>query len=155
MSKPTAAEKPIARPDADPPRAHERGAALIVGLVMMLALTVLGISGMNMASLELTMAGNTQSQQLAFQAAESGIEMAISRPVNAGAPLIIEEDFDAEGSYSTRSVTEFDTITLPPDGAFSTDVAAYHFNTESVGSGPRNAVSRHEQSFYVIGPGSN
>ena len=55
-------------------RPAQRGAALVVGLVLMLVLTVLGISGLNTATLELVMASNTQSQQLAFQAAETGID---------------------------------------------------------------------------------
>ena len=50
---------------------RQKGAALIVGLVLLLVLTVLGVSGINMASLELQMTGNTQAAQVAFQAAES------------------------------------------------------------------------------------
>lgn len=54
----------------------QRGAALIVGLLLLLVLTVLAISGMNSASLEFLMAGNEQFKQDAFQAAESGLEYA-------------------------------------------------------------------------------
>ena len=58
---------------------RQRGAALIVGLVLLMVLTVLGISGMNSATLELTMAGNTQFGQDAFQAAETGIDLVLAR----------------------------------------------------------------------------
>lgn len=136
-------------------RTRQRGAALIIGLVMMLALTVLGISGMNMATLELTMASNSQSQQFAFEAAETGIDLAISQPPNPGNQLVIDEDIDSDGTNDVHSVTDFVTTTLPPDGAFSTDISAYHFDTVAVGTGPRNAVSTHRQSFYVIGPDAN
>lgn len=141
----------IARPHT--PRAPQRGAALIVGLVLMLALTVLGISGMNMATLELTMANNSQAQQLAFEAAETGIDMAIAQPPNPSSPATVPSTaLDADGTYETQAETDFIRTTLPPDGAFSTDMAAYHFDTQATGSGPRNAVSRHTQSYYVIGP---
>ncbi|NND37810.1 MAG: pilus assembly protein PilX, partial [Gammaproteobacteria bacterium] len=39
---------------------RQRGAALIVGLVLMMVLTILAISTMRTSTLELSMAGNTQ-----------------------------------------------------------------------------------------------
>ena len=63
-------------------RAHaQSGAALVVGLILLLVLTILAISGMTTASLELQMAGNEQYQERAFQAAEAGIEQAIDAAV--------------------------------------------------------------------------
>ena len=50
---------------------HQRGAALVVGLLLLLVLTILAISGMTTATLELQMAGNRQYQERAFQAAEA------------------------------------------------------------------------------------
>jgi hypothetical protein len=135
------------------PRTAERGAALVVGLVLLLVLTVLGISGMNTATLELVMANNMQQQQLAFQAAETGIDLAIgngtyltSVPTNfVGGPA--------------RSVMNCVATTNVPDIGFSMGVPAggaqaYHFDVVAVGTGPRNAISTHNQSFYVVGPGS-
>jgi type IV pilus assembly protein PilX len=60
---------------------RERGAALVVGLLLLLVLTLLAISGMTTASLELQMAGNEQYQERAFQAAEAAIERAIQAGV--------------------------------------------------------------------------
>ena len=56
---------------------RQRGAALVIGLILLLVLTVLAISGVNSASLEFFMAGNEQFRQNAFQAAETGIERAL------------------------------------------------------------------------------
>lgn len=64
-------------------RAQQHGAALIVGLVLLMVLTVLAISAMRTATLDLTMAGNTQFRENAFQLAESGIQ-ATMRQVEAG-----------------------------------------------------------------------
>jgi hypothetical protein len=61
--------------------ARERGAALVVGLLLLSVLTLLAISGMTTASLELQMAGNEQYQERAFQAAEAAIERAMQAGV--------------------------------------------------------------------------
>ena len=60
---------------------RQRGAALVVGLLLLLVLTLLGISGMTTASNELQMAGNEQYQERAFQAADAGVERAIQAGV--------------------------------------------------------------------------
>ena len=57
---------------------QQGGAALVVGLVLLMILTLLAISGMNTSTLELQMAGNFQFSQNAFQAAEIGLQRAMS-----------------------------------------------------------------------------
>ena len=58
---------------------YQRGAALIVGLVLLMVLTVLAISAMRTATLDLTMASNSQFRENAFQLAESGIQTIVRR----------------------------------------------------------------------------
>ena len=55
-------------------RNQQGGAALIVGLVLMVLITALAISGMNTATTELALARNDQIHEYAFQAAETGLE---------------------------------------------------------------------------------
>jgi type IV pilus assembly protein PilX len=139
--------------------ASQQGAALVVGLVLMLVLTVLGISGMNTATLELVMAGNSQSQLDAFQAAETGIDLAVgSGSYPTSAPTVFPPTLLGDGSYSTRSIMTCASTTPVPDFAFSMGTGsgsaqAYHFDVVAVGSGPRNAAATHNQSFYIVGPG--
>ena len=52
-----------------------------MGLLLLLVLTLLAISGMTTASNELQMAGNEQYQERAFQAADAGVERAIQAGV--------------------------------------------------------------------------
>ena len=59
-------------------RRGQSGAALVIGLLLLLVLTILAISGMTTASLEMLMAGNEQYQERAFQAADSAVERAIT-----------------------------------------------------------------------------
>jgi type IV pilus assembly protein PilX len=137
-------------------RAPQGGAALVVGLVLLLVMTVLGVSGMNTATLELVMSGNAEAQQDAFQAAETGIDIGITeRNWNTLADDVVDTAL-GDGSYHARAVTTYSDCTIYPDSAFSTGVAggvsAYHFDVVAVGSGPRNAKSTHTQSFFVAGP---
>jgi type IV pilus assembly protein PilX len=51
--------------------ASQSGAVLLISLVMLLLLTLIGVTGMQVASLEERMAGNAKDINLAFQAAET------------------------------------------------------------------------------------
>ena len=139
------------------PRSRQTGATLVVGLILLLVLTVVGVSGMNTATMEVTMAGNTQFQNDAFQMAEVGIDLAIgTRGFTTSMPTTLA--YTGNPDYDRQSVTTFKTTTPVPDAAFSIGVGtgsvqAYHFDIVSVGKGPRNASSTHNQSFYQIGPG--
>jgi len=52
---------------------HQKGAVLIVSLVLLIIMTLLGISGMNDTVMQERMAGNQRNSTLAFQAAESAL----------------------------------------------------------------------------------
>ena len=151
---------PARRRRTGPPPRGQRGAALIVGLVLLLALTVIGVSGMNMSTLELTMAGNLQAQEAAFQAAETGIDIPIGQGGFSTATVqTLAWTALGDGSYRTQSVTSCVTTTPVPDVAFSMGtgsgtIQAWHFDIVSVGQQTnRNASATHTQSFYVVGPG--
>lgn len=63
------------------PRGHaaprgERGAVLIIGLVLLLALTLIGVTAMRGTTMEERMAGNLRDKSLAFEAAEAALRAA-------------------------------------------------------------------------------
>ena len=122
-----------------------------MGLVLLLVLTVLGVSGMNTATMEVTMAGNLQFQQDAFQLAEDAIDIAIAqRNYTTDANLTV--DWIGDPNRDRRSITTYIGNTSVPDAAFSAEIYdAFHFDVTSVGRGPRNATATHTQSFYVVG----
>ena len=62
---------------------RQRGAALIVGLMMLVIVTLLAVTAVSTSSTELIMAGNEQFRERAFQAAEAGVETAY-RKVRSG-----------------------------------------------------------------------
>ncbi len=52
---------------------HQAGVVLVIGLIILLVLTLIGVSGMQNTSLEEKMAGNLRDRNLAFQAAEAAM----------------------------------------------------------------------------------
>jgi type IV pilus assembly protein PilX len=137
------------------PRSRQQGAALIVGLVLLLVLTVVGVSGMNTATMEITMANSVQVQSDAFQLAENAVDVALATEAYTTAgprnvALLGTPDYDR------RAVTTYaDINTEIPGEANSTGVSgsmvAWHFETRAAGQGPRNATSSHIQGFFVRG----
>lgn len=55
---------------------HQTGAVLVVSMVMLVAITMLGVTSMKGSLTELTMAGNLRESSLTFQAAEAGLHSA-------------------------------------------------------------------------------
>ncbi|USD22093.1 pilus assembly PilX family protein [Microbulbifer variabilis] len=55
---------------------QERGATLLVGLVMLLLMTFIGLAAIRGSGMQELMAGNMRDRQLAFQAAESALRVA-------------------------------------------------------------------------------
>ena len=138
------------------------GAALVIGLILMVVITVLAISGMNTATTELAMARNDQSYENAFQAAETGLEIALAQ--GRFDTLVNVNLTQTVNAYdSVTAIINFEDTTLVPDRAFSmgvgSGIAAYHFNAVSTaeskfaaGGTDRDASAVHTQAFYVVGP---
>lgn len=142
---------------------RQSGAALAIGLLLLLILTLLAISGITTATLELQMAGNEQYQERAFQAAETGIEQAIENATfDTTTPFVrtdqpvAPDNPDNDDTYSFTMTFDRDTgTTVVPGGGYSlgTGFQAYHFNIESEGQSERGSRAEHVQSVYIIGPG--
>jgi hypothetical protein len=151
-----------------PMKSHSKhpGAALVVGLVLLVVITVLAISGMNTATTELAMARNDMNYENAFQAAETGLEVALAQGLfNTLAGATVTQTISTHDSVTAE--IEFEDSSIVPDKAFSlgsgSGVAAYHFLATSTASSlrdPGNTTDRdasaiHTQAFYVVGPESS
>jgi type IV pilus assembly protein PilX len=101
---------------------QQRGAALVVGLLLLLVLTILAISGMTTATLELQMAGNEQYQERSFQAADAGIERAIAAGEFSTAVPIGTWDTSGDDPVPVRGTGEDGcTQTVPSGGGTPTN----------------------------------
>lgn len=73
----------------------QSGAVLIIGLLILLVMTVLGITGMSTTSIQERMAGNDRDRQIAFQAAEAALRHGEDFIRNASAAALASSNFTA------------------------------------------------------------
>ncbi len=146
---------------------RQQGAALVVGLLLLVVITVLAVSGMYTATTELAMARNDQNYEYAFQAAETGLEVALAQgafSTQAGGTSLSRTISDRESVVTT---IDFENSTIVPDRAFSLGagggIAAYHFIATAQATSARlpgsttdrDSTARHSQAFYIVGPASS
>ena len=134
----------------------QRGAALVIALLMLVILTILALSGINTATTELTMAGNEQYRRNAAQAATAGVEQAITRlgtvPTSTGAaptevgPTLLPVSTSERYSTSTRYLG--DELGLPQSSADK--FVGLHFQIDSTGTSLRNASDAQSQGVMVV-----
>ena len=150
MNVPNAMIRTAARP------ARESGAVLIVAMILLVLLTLLGVTAMNTTSLEEKMASNTQEQVRAFQAAETGLSQAFND----------DAAYDISGTYSVPSaafagtdnqagyVSTFLGFSNPPEDSLysAANFQAAHFNFRSVGTSGSNLSVTLNGGAYQIAP---
>jgi Tfp pilus assembly protein PilX len=145
------------RPHPEALPARERGAALVIGLLLLAALTLIAIAGLRSAAVELIMSGNAQFYSNAFQASETGIEQSFATGTyNPGAPAQVLQ------ANVPGSATDAYTSTIAPQnggnplpalwGNSWNSFSTYHFQVQSVGTAARGAAATHNQGVMVIAP---
>ncbi len=147
-------------------RKRQEGAALVVGLLLLVVITVLAVSGMNTATTELAMARNDQGYENAFQAAETGLEESIAQGAFNTITTVTLTQAIAGTNDTVTATIECEDQTIVPDRAFSlgvgSGISAYHFlatsqaesRRYSSGATDRDSSALHTQAFYVVGPES-
>ncbi len=85
---------------------QQQGAALVVSLIILIAMTMLGITSMRGTQTEMAMAGNLRESGLTFQAAEAGLRSAETIVENSNSSSIFDgssasmlDDSDADPDY--------------------------------------------------------
>lgn len=135
-------------------RSTHSGAALVVGLILLVVLTIMAISSMNTASLDLIMAGNEQFRGRAFTAAETGIERAWNTgtydtsadfSVTATSTGIGTDKYKYEISRPNSGAVE----SAPPGNSEGTFGAVY-FRIKSTGTSERNSQAVNTQELFEV-----
>ncbi|OGT18952.1 MAG: hypothetical protein A2V90_03105 [Gammaproteobacteria bacterium RBG_16_57_12] len=134
----------------------QAGATLIVSMVILLAMTMLGVVAMQSTNMQTKMAGNSTHTTNAFQAAESAIEQAFATG-----------GFNADGTaYSTSYNTTFGgntdaavTIDLVKDNTFapgtSPGMTTYYFEISATGQVTNTgAIAVNRQGVTIVAGGS-
>lgn len=142
-----------------PAMSNERGMALVMALVILLILTMIGVTAMSTSTLQEKMAGNVQEQTRAFHAAESGLNQALNTP---GAMVLTgQTSFDFTfGSVSTGGVTTSKVVTnfrqsVPPargSGYSASSFSAANFDQESTGRAASGATAVVHRGVAQIVP---
>lgn len=116
---------------------RQQGAALVVSLIFLFVMTIIGIMGMQVTSLEEKMAGNMRERNLAFQAAESAARAGEKYLSSAGLPafncavgLYKADDVNCDGTKETARVWEAvnwstTAVVSYADGAKLANVSAF------------------------------
>jgi type IV pilus assembly protein PilX len=89
---------------AIPTPRRERGAVLIVSLVILLVLTILGVAGLQNTSMEERMAGNYRDRFTAFQAAETALRAGEGQIDEITTFQVMKFD-GTDGTYTVEATT--------------------------------------------------
>lgn len=149
---------------------QQKGAVLIVALVLLTVLTFIAVTALNTSGMEEKMAGNTQESHRSFQTAETGLATTFSDPslfvltenaalagcaADAGTQLDLADvgDYSADGTVCTT----FIQWTPPPRGSgYSvSSFSAAHFEMTSTGTTDSQATTVLAAGAYQIAPGGS
>ena len=150
-------------------RSKQRGAALVIGLILLVVITLLAVVGMNIANTELASATSEQLRLRAFNAAETGLEARLQTLADDADtdPTPVESDvLDVENSplntVTGEAADTYSTITTyRGEGNMLSRYSAgtfvgFHYSIESTGRSARNAESLHTAGAFLInGVGDN
>ena len=129
----------------------QRGAVLVISLLLLVILTLLAITGMRTAIAELLMAGNEQFHRKAVEAASAGVEVAIARLRATGGvagvgPVAVNDSTSDSYTFTVRRTGR--EAQLP--GSSAEKLVGEHFEIESTGSASRGAREVQRQGVMVI-----
>ena len=114
---------------------QQRGMTLIVGLIMVLLMTLVGMAAIRGSNMQELMAGNMRDRNLAFQAAEAGLRQGENFLTNATIPVFNGTTAGLYEAISGSSTTGFwDTY------VWSGNSVATNMNLEYVTSQPRYVI---------------
>jgi type IV pilus assembly protein PilX len=102
------------------PISHKKhsGAALVISLIILIAMTILSITSLKSSSTEIAMAGNLRESAITFQAAEVGLKTAETllenqnEPGNVIAESATDPNYMATATWNSAAATTT-TVTLP------------------------------------------
>ncbi len=136
----------------------QSGAALVTALMFLVILTMLALSSMTSTTLDEKMAANSVEMNRVFQAAETGLSMAMNdaRSFITGNTETSPHEVDniAIGALTIEYRSVYRQQTIPPrqSGFEAGTAAAYHFDLKSEAASPASATTTLNQGAYQIGP---
>ncbi len=147
---------------------QQRGAVLITALIMLVILTLLGLSSISTTTMEERMSANSQDITRAFQAASTGLtqvfndEEAFDTTNTLESDGTVDDPYDktaevgATGTYAYDATSDFNSVyrqsTVPPRGSgWDSTFAYYHFDLSATGSTDTGATTTIHAGAYQVG----
>jgi hypothetical protein len=146
--------------------ANEKGSALVLSLLILVLLTLMGISATTTSTVEIQMAGGEKFYELAFYSAESGWQRALNwldnqfpgvtqnLAWNNGTNTFTQasgdfEDVEPDGiplanDNNTQYRVKVEFVGTAPVAGYGTSFRRFNYRVNSVGTGPGNARSEVE-----------
>jgi hypothetical protein len=142
-------------------RRSDHGTVLAISLILLMIMTLLAISTVRTATLELMMAGNAQHREKAFQLSQTGIAVAIGRLNQNKLSLDAADGWAHPGAVTGSSDQPGDEFRVDihylyrgaaPNHEQADPPEPLYFELESTGrTGGRNARSVQTRGFWVAG----
>ena len=134
-------------------RRRQRGAVLIISLVLLVVLTLLGVSVMNMTQLEERMAANVQELNQSFHTAETGLSQAYSDTSNWNPSQdITVTGFSIPSTSNTIDYTvSYIVGTDPPLGNDKTKLQTHNFNVHAQSTMASGYKTMLQGGGFVVG----
>lgn len=148
------------------PASKERGAALVICLLLVVLLLSMGVGLLALSETESLIAANDQWSEGAFQAAEAAVHVAIDQ-LGVGATSQVVPETAISGDFDFRSGGRTDSSPQPPEFRSITSQAGFSlaagtgynsagyqfqiYRINGTGTGPRNA-QREVEVEVELGP---
>jgi type IV pilus assembly protein PilX len=143
----------------------QRGAVLVTSLVFLVILTLLAVTSMSTSTLEERMSASSQEINRAFQAAETGVELAMNDEEAFNTNHRFEFDGTANDTYDKtesnigqyNAETEYNAVyvqkTRPPRGSrWDSGFSLYHFDVSGSGRTATGASTTIHAGAWQVGP---
>lgn len=95
---------------------RERGMALLIALIVLIVVSILGVAAMRVALFQSRVSVNSQTENLAFQAAESGLNVALTQARNEIAGGVLPSEPGHLFNKATNNPTTPQRVCLAADG---------------------------------------
>jgi hypothetical protein len=144
--------------------ANEKGSALVLALLMLVLLTLMGISATTTSTVEIQMAGGEKFYELAFYSAESGWQRALNwldnqfpgvtdnrvwdgtdfMPVSGSLDEAATVGIPLANDNNTQYFVKVEFVGTAPAAGYGTSFRRFNYRVDSVGIGPGHARSEVE-----------
>jgi hypothetical protein len=145
---------------------NENGSVLLIAVLILIALTVVGISAISTSTIDIQISGNDKFHKMAFFAADAGVSYVAGHPdlygpdnTTPGGQLTFPDINDATITYALSNQLQFNgnvpyvgKTNLPRGSGYSAGTyKAINYQVVSASTGTSNGAGSVHAGFYRVG----